>query len=165
MSWENLFLPYANNNGADQLVQPHSLISALFVHCLDSIIPLVSISKIASFLLVSSWTGRFESYLVANPEDRFSCDLAHVILTLDNDANKQKVLKDFFWIWQLEASPQNGTEIFFSNNGRITWIKHSFCNAHKMIKETPSKLFRQNTRCFNQRTNSPVTLTWHLSLS
>ena len=33
MSWENLFLPYANNKGTD-------------LRCLDSIMPLVSISKI-----------------------------------------------------------------------------------------------------------------------
>ena len=25
-----------------------------------------------------SWAGRFESYLVANPEDRFSCDKAQM---------------------------------------------------------------------------------------
>ena len=28
MSWENLFMPYANNKGADQPAHPHSLISA-----------------------------------------------------------------------------------------------------------------------------------------
>ena len=27
-----------------------------------------------------SWAGRFESYLVANPEDRVSCDEAHIII-------------------------------------------------------------------------------------
>ena len=30
-SWENLFLPYANNKGADQPAHPHSLISAFVV--------------------------------------------------------------------------------------------------------------------------------------
>ena len=40
-SWENLFLPYANNKGADQPAHPRSLISAFVVHCLDSIIPLL----------------------------------------------------------------------------------------------------------------------------
>ena len=43
MSRENLFMPYANNKGADE---PHSLISAFVVHCLDSITPIVVISKI-----------------------------------------------------------------------------------------------------------------------
>ena len=52
-SWENLFLAYVNNKGADQPAHQHSLISAFAVHCLDSIIPLVSISKISSLYLAS----------------------------------------------------------------------------------------------------------------
>ena len=43
------FMPYANNKGADQPAHPRSLISALDVRCLDSIIPPASISKISSF--------------------------------------------------------------------------------------------------------------------
>ena len=43
---------YANNNNADQLAHPGSLISAFVFRCLDSI-PLVSISKIASLYLTS----------------------------------------------------------------------------------------------------------------
>ena len=50
---ENLFLPYANNKGADQPAHPRRLISAFIVRCLDSIIPLVSISEISSLYLVS----------------------------------------------------------------------------------------------------------------
>ena len=46
-SWENLFMPYATNKGADQPVHPHSLISAFFVHCLDNIIPLLAIVEIS----------------------------------------------------------------------------------------------------------------------
>ena len=34
-----LFLPYANNKGADKPAHPCSLISAFVVRCLDSIIP------------------------------------------------------------------------------------------------------------------------------
>ena len=52
-SWENLFLPYANNKGADQPAHPRSLISAFVVHWLGSIIPLVSISEISSLYLAS----------------------------------------------------------------------------------------------------------------
>ena len=52
-SWENLFMPYANNKGADQPAYLRSLIRAFFVHCLDSIIPLDSISKISSPYLSS----------------------------------------------------------------------------------------------------------------
>ena len=47
-SSENLFYAYANNKGADQPAHPRSLISTFVVHCLDSIIPLVSISEISS---------------------------------------------------------------------------------------------------------------------
>ena len=41
-------MPYANNKDTDQPAHPRSLISAFVVRCLDSIIPLVSISKTAS---------------------------------------------------------------------------------------------------------------------
>ena len=40
-------MSYANNKGADQPEHPHSLISAFVVHCLDSIIPLDSITEIS----------------------------------------------------------------------------------------------------------------------
>ena len=46
-------MPYANNKGADQPAHPCSLISAFVVRCLDSIIPLVSISEILSLYLAS----------------------------------------------------------------------------------------------------------------
>ena len=48
-----LIMPYANNKGADQPAHPCSLISAFVVRCLDSIIPLVSISEISSLCLAS----------------------------------------------------------------------------------------------------------------
>ena len=47
-SWENLFMPYANNKGADQPAHPRNLISTFVVRCQDSTIPLVFISKISS---------------------------------------------------------------------------------------------------------------------
>ena len=53
---------------ADQPAHLHSLIGAFVVRCLDSIIPLVSISKISSLYLSST-----------NPEDRFSSDKAYLI--------------------------------------------------------------------------------------
>ena len=52
-SWENLFMPYVNNKGTDQPAHLHSLTSTFVVCCLDSTIPLVSISKISSFYLAS----------------------------------------------------------------------------------------------------------------
>ena len=55
MSCENLFMPYANNKGEDQPAHPRSLISAFVIRCYDSIIPLVSISKISSLYLATLW--------------------------------------------------------------------------------------------------------------
>ena len=46
-------MPYANNKGADQSSHMRSRISAFIVHCLDSIMPLVSISEISSLCLAS----------------------------------------------------------------------------------------------------------------
>ena len=57
---------------------PRSLISTFSVRCLDSIIPLVSKSKISRLACPCSSAGRFESNLVANTEDRFSRDVAHL---------------------------------------------------------------------------------------
>ena len=58
-------MSYANNKGADQPTHPRSLISAFVVRCLDSIMSLVSVTKISSLLLASvaeqdslSLTGR-----------------------------------------------------------------------------------------------------------
>ena len=66
-------MPYANNKGADQPAHPRSLISAfVVVRCLDSIIPLVSISKISSLYLAS--VAAYECTLIANPE---GCRILH----------------------------------------------------------------------------------------
>ena len=46
-------LPYVNNKGAGHPAHPRCLISAFVVRCLESIIPLVSISEISSFCLAS----------------------------------------------------------------------------------------------------------------
>ena len=66
-SWENLFLPYTNNKGADQPAHPCSLVNAFVVRCLDSIIPLLAIIKISRLASFWSWAGRFEFKLVKNP--------------------------------------------------------------------------------------------------
>ena len=46
-------MSYANNEGADQPAHTRSLINAFVIRCLDSIIPLVSISEISSLYLAS----------------------------------------------------------------------------------------------------------------
>ena len=83
-SWDNLFMPYANNEGADQTAHPRSRIRAFVVRCLDSKIhvPLLSKFKVSRLASLCSWAGQFESYLVGNPEDRFSSDKAHFIALL-----------------------------------------------------------------------------------
>ena len=53
MSWENPFLPYANNKVADQSAHLRSLISTFVVHCLDSIMSLVSMLAISGLQLAS----------------------------------------------------------------------------------------------------------------
>ena len=79
LSWENLVVPYENNIGADQPAHLRSLISAFVVRCLDSIIPLVSIHKIMSWLAsVAEQAGL--SLTWSDPKDRFSRDEAEVFL-------------------------------------------------------------------------------------
>ena len=55
-----------------------ALISAFVVRCLGNIIPLVAIYEISSPNSLCDYVGWFESTLVANPEDRFSRDVAHM---------------------------------------------------------------------------------------
>ena len=74
---KTIFLPYANNKGADQPAHPRSLISTFVVRCLDSFY----IKKIQTLFSLCSWAGRFASYLVGNPEDMFSHDAAQFCLT------------------------------------------------------------------------------------
>ena len=46
-------MSYANYKGADQPTHPRSLISAFVVRCLDSIVSLVSVTKISNLMLAS----------------------------------------------------------------------------------------------------------------
>ena len=79
-SWENLFLPYANNKCADQPAHPRSLISAFDVCCLDSRISLFSISKISRLYLasVAEQNGLCLTWS-ENPKTGFlACDVAQI---------------------------------------------------------------------------------------
>ena len=53
------FMPYANNQGADQPAHPHSLISAFVVRYVDSLMPILGKFKISSLQLgsVAEQTG------------------------------------------------------------------------------------------------------------
>ena len=94
-SWENMLLPYANNKATDQPARPRSLISAFVVRCLDRIIPILAIAKISRLASLCSWAGRFGSYLVETPEDRFSHDKAHT--ELEEVSDKEPHLLPFDW--------------------------------------------------------------------
>ena len=56
--------------------------SAFVVRCLDRLIPLLGLAEISSPAILISWAGRFESYLIANPEDRFSRDAAQIFVNM-----------------------------------------------------------------------------------
>ena len=46
-------MSYANTKGADQPAHPRSLTSAFVVLCLDSVMSLISVTKVSSLLLAS----------------------------------------------------------------------------------------------------------------
>ena len=69
---------------------PRSLISTFVVRYFDSIIPILANSKNFKTLAgLCSWAGRFESYLVANPEDMFSRDETHMEKSQERDQVKK----------------------------------------------------------------------------
>ena len=64
--------------GADQPVHLCSLFSTFVVHCLDSK-SLLAIAEISGLYLVTvAEQAGLKPYLVANPKDRFSRDMAHI---------------------------------------------------------------------------------------
>ena len=74
-------MPYVNNKSTDHPAHPHRLINAFLVRCLDSIIPISIIPILAKYKIsrLCGCTGRFVSYLVADPKDGFSRDVPHTI--------------------------------------------------------------------------------------
>ena len=93
-SWENLFLPYANNKDTDQPAHPRSLICAFVVHCLDSIIPLVFVSEISSLYLGSvaaqaglclTWLQTLKTGFLVTGSQVFSHDVAQLWYTSKED--------------------------------------------------------------------------------
>ena len=74
-------MPFANSKGADQLTHPRSLISTFVVPCLDSIIPLVSISEISS-LYIAPVAEQPGLNLIWSKilEYTFSRDVAHSVM-------------------------------------------------------------------------------------
>ena len=72
-------MSYANNKGADQPAHPRSLISAFVVRCLDTVMSLVSVTKLSSLLLASVAEQAILSLTWSEtPEDTFSHDKAQL---------------------------------------------------------------------------------------
>ena len=91
-----LFIPYANNKGADQPAQAHSLISTFVVHCLVSIIPLSSISKIASLSCKSDQCPS------CTPHKETLCPWLPIELTVK--ADQTVWMHKLIWVFTGEAS-------------------------------------------------------------
>ena len=84
-------MSYANNKGVDQPTHPRSLISAFVVRCLDSVMSLVSVTKIASLMLASVTEQASLSLTWSEtPEDTFSQDEAQIDLHLWKQIEKEK---------------------------------------------------------------------------
>ena len=74
-------MSYANNKDADQPAHLCSLISAFVVHCLHSVMSLVSVTKISSLILASvAEQASLSLTWSETPEDTFSHDEAHMLL-------------------------------------------------------------------------------------
>ena len=87
-SWENLCMPYANNEGADQPAHQRGLFYAFVVRCLDSKIYLVSIFAISwlSMACVAEQAGLSLTWS-QTPEDRFSRDVAQMKMKAHSQNN------------------------------------------------------------------------------
>ena len=71
---------YANNKCADQPAHPRSLISAFVVRCLDSVMSLVSVTKIICLMLASvAEQASLSLTWSKTPEDMFSRDEARML--------------------------------------------------------------------------------------
>ena len=72
-------MSYVNNKGADQPAHPRSLISAFVFRCLDSVMSIVSVTKISSLMLASVAAQAGLSLAFSEtPEDTLSHGMAHI---------------------------------------------------------------------------------------
>ena len=80
-------IPNANNKGADQPAHPRSLISTFVVHCLDSMICILALSKVSRLYLVSvSEKAGLNLTWSKIPKDTFSRDAAQAVNSEAADA-------------------------------------------------------------------------------
>ena len=79
-SWENLFMPYANNKGADQPAQSNQRLCCSLPRLYNILSFYIrNFKPLASFC---GCAGPFESYVVENPKDRFSYEEAQMIYSM-----------------------------------------------------------------------------------
>ena len=95
--------------------------------CLDSIIPRLAIARISRLASLCSWAGQFESYLVENPEDRFSRDESLMRKLLQT----AHMTKHFSWLTCI-FSPKLSLDTNIWAAGCPVWSEsslgaHSFC--------------------------------------
>ena len=110
-------MSYANNKGADQPAHPRSLISSFVVRCLDSVMSLVSVTKISSIMLASvAEQSSLSLTWWETPEDMFSHDDAHV--------------KVQFWYDTVHKEMEVCTIYIFSSlTVSNLWTKHAIANG------------------------------------
>ena len=76
-------MSYANNKGADQPAHPRSLIRAFVVRCLDSVMSLVSVTKISSLMRASvAEQATLSLTSLETPKDTFSHGMAHMYMVI-----------------------------------------------------------------------------------
>ena len=150
-------MSYANNNGTDQPAHPRSLISAFVVRCLDSVMSLISVTKISNLMLASVAEQE-------HPEDTFSHDefhlfLAHMSLAHGRVCSIGKLrrpsvvhtLQKHRWANQsqfhTEPTWDGGTKVCSWGLDHMTKM-----TATPIYGKTPLKIF--------SRTKGPMTLHW-----
>ena len=98
-------MTYANNKGADQPAHPCSLISAFVVHCLDSVMSLVPVTKISSLMLASvAEQASLSLTWSKTPEDMFSHDEAHMYF---RDQSRNLLISDHDEDWSGWSDDKN----------------------------------------------------------
>ena len=112
-SWENLFMrkpvhALCRQQRRRLACTLHSLISSFIVRSQESIIPVDAIPEIPRLTSLCSWSGQFESHLVANPRKQvFSChgslntadQLLHMRKWLFSRQSAGVSANRYFWIW------------------------------------------------------------------
>ena len=108
-----------------------------FVHCLDIIISLLAIAEISRLASLWSWAGRFESYLVKNPEDRFSRDEAQIG---DQEVVKLCLIMKQYTYWNLtfglkearkEPRPSASRNRIYIGESLCKWYKWAMFNLNQ----------------------------------